>query len=313
MVERVALIGTGLMGTRMGMRLLEAGFALTVWNRTPSKADALLARGARSAETPAGAAEAADTVITMLSDGDTVRKILEQNGVASAMKPPALFIDMSSVAPDEARAHARLLGAKDIEAIDAPVSGGTKAAEEGTLAIMAGGNAVAFERARPVLGAMGQPVHVGPAGAGALAKLANQTIVAGAIAAVAEAMLLVERGGADPVAVRRALRSGFADSSVLQQHGKRMTKRSFAPGGPARLQLKDLSNILKAGRNLGLDLPLTKELHERFAVLCTKLEGADLDHSALFVELLARNGLWPESGPQPGNDKTGSDQKPEGA
>jgi 2-hydroxy-3-oxopropionate reductase len=175
--------------------------------------------------------------------------------------------------------------------VDAPVSGGTKGAEEASLAIMAGGAPEDFDRVAAALSAMGRPVHVGPIGAGQLAKLANQAIVGIAIAAVAEAMLMLQKGGADPAAVRSALRGGFADSTILQLHGARMTYMDFTPGGLCALQLKDLNNALAEAESFGLRLPTLENTRDRFDHLVHEMDGAGLDHAALYLELLARNGL----------------------
>jgi len=157
------------------------------------------------------------------------------------------------------------------------------------LAIMVGGDRDVFDAATQVMQAMGRPVYVGPSGAGQLAKLANQGIVATTIGAVAEAMLLLEEGGADPAAVRDALKGGFADSTILQQHGERMTERNFAPGGLSRIQVKDLDNLLEQAAALNLDLPLSQDIRRRFVHFCEEMDGGDLDHSGLYLELRAHN------------------------
>lgn len=283
----IALLGTGLMGFPMARNILKAGFALTAWNRTPDKAAGLQAFGANLAETAAEAASAADIVIAMVSDGPAVNDLLFGQSVASAMHSGALFIDMGSIRPAEARDHAERLKSLGIAALDAPVSGGTKGADAASLAIMAGGDADAFAQAEPVLRTMGRPVHVGPSGSGQIAKLANQGIVAVTIGAVAEAILLAESSGMAPGALRQALAGGFADSVILQQHGGRMEARDFVPGGRSSIQLKDLANLLDSAGEL--DLPLAKAMHERYAALVRDMGKGDLDHSALFLELLARN------------------------
>ncbi|MGJ8557674.1 MAG: NAD(P)-dependent oxidoreductase [Sulfitobacter geojensis] len=142
-----------------------------------------------------------------------------------------------------------------------------------------------------VLRAMGRPVHVGPSGAGQLCKLANQTIVAVTIAAVAEATLLAEKGGADPAALRAALKGGFADSVILQQHGERMSEGNFVPGGPSKFQVKDLDNTLGEAESLGLQLPAAQAVRDRFAYFIDEMGGGDLDHAGLYLELKKRNNL----------------------
>lgn len=284
---KVTLIGTGLMGSRMSVNLLKAGFDLTVWNRTVSKAEPLAEHGATVAVSAAEAVADADVIITMLSDGPTVSEVI----AGTEPKSGALWIDMSSVKPGESRGHAGSLHARGVAHLDAPVSGGTKGAAAATLAIMVGGEEAAFERAKPVLKAMGRPVLVGPTGAGQLSKLANQAIVAVTIGAVAEATLLLEKGGADANAVRDALQGGFADSTILQQHGARMSRRDFVPGGLSKFQLKDLDNVLSEASEADLTLPTVQAIRDRFEVLCEEMDGGDQDHSGLFLELMRRNGL----------------------
>ncbi|MFL4469539.1 NAD(P)-dependent oxidoreductase [Tateyamaria armeniaca] len=190
--QKVALLGTGLMGFPMARNLAQAGIPLTVWNRTRAKAEPLSAFGAEVVDTTSQAVTGADVIITMMSDGPTVLSVIEE--VKEALSDGALWIDMSSTKPGEARAQAEALAAAGVAHIDAPVSGGTKGAEAASLAIMVGGPADAVARATPVLSVMGRPVHVGPSGTGQLSKLCNQTIVAVTIGAVAEAMLLAEEG-----------------------------------------------------------------------------------------------------------------------
>lgn len=289
----IAFIGIGLMGSHMARNLLSAGFQLQIWNRTRAKAEALASDGARICDTPHEAVSGANFIITMLSDGPTVHQLLFEQDLVSVIDKGVIVIDMSSIKAKEARAHAALLAGHGIGHLDAPVSGGTKGAEAASLAIMVGGDESLFATAQPLFSAMGRGVHVGPDGAGQLSKLANQAIVGVTIGVVAEAMLFVEKGGANPVAVRDALKGGFADSTIFQQHGTRMTTGDFIPGGPARFQVKDLDNVLDEASDLSLDLPLTKDIRERFNTLVEELDGGDLDHSALYLELLARNGLKP--------------------
>lgn len=288
---KIALLGTGLMGAPMSRNLLKAGHELTVWNRTEQKARALEADGAAVAASVAGAVAGASVVISMLADGPAVNALVMDKATTDAMSPGAVWIDMSSAKPEEARAQSAHLNELGFTHIDAPVSGGTKGAIDGTLAIMAGGEAAVFAKVEPVLSAMGRPVHVGPSGSGQLSKLANQGIVATTIGAVAEAMLLLREGGADPAAVRDALKGGFADSTILQQHGARMTNGDFEPGGLSKFQLKDLDNLLHEAASIGVTLPMSQDVRDRFAHFCWEMDGADKDHSGLFLELLKRNGL----------------------
>lgn len=289
--SKIAVLGTGLMGAPMARNLLQAGYPVHVWNRTRAKADALASGGAVVFDHPEGAVEGVDIVITMVTDGPAVEDLVFVQGVAKRLKPGTLVADMSSIRPVEAKSHADRLRELDIGHIDAPVSGGTRGAEAATLAIMVGGEQALFDQARPILEVLGRPVRVGPSGAGQLAKLANQLIVGVTIGVVAEAMLLAEKGGADPAAIRDALKGGFADSVILQQHGERMTEGNFVPGGLSAIQLKDLNNALEAAGNSSLRLPLAEQARDRYQRLCEELHGGEMDHSAIFLELLDRNGL----------------------
>ncbi len=288
---KVALLGTGLMGAPMARNILCAEFPLTVWNRSLKKAKPLTAEGATLAETAPLAVSGADVIITMLSDGYATGALLADEAFREQLKPGMIWIDMSSAKPEHAREQSAQLSSMGVLHLDAPVSGGTKGAEAGTLAIMVGGDQDVMERVRPVLTAMGRPVHVGPSGSGQLCKLANQTIVAVTISAVAEATLLAQQGGADPTALRAALKGGFADSIILQQHGERMSDGNFTPGGLSKFQLKDLDNTLEEAGSLGVELPSTRSVRDRFEYLIDEMDGAELDHSALYLELKKRNGM----------------------
>lgn len=287
---KIALLGTGLMGLPMARRLCAAGFDLTVWNRTRARAEPLHADGAQIAASAAEAVRGAEAVITMLEHGGAVHDVLFAQGVADALSPGALLVDMSSIKPDEARAHAAALAERGAGHLDAPVSGGTVGAQAGTLAIMAGGPAAEFERAAPLFAPLGRATHVGPHGAGQLAKLANQMIVGITIGAVAEALLLAERGGADPAKVREALRGGFADSRILEVHGQRMVERDFAKRAAITVQIKDLRNALDTGAGFDFQAPIT-ELFEQLYASAAEHGWGDADHSGLWLELARRNGL----------------------
>jgi 2-hydroxy-3-oxopropionate reductase len=297
----IAFLGIGLMGRPMAANLLAAGYRVTVWNRSPGKTATLVDAGARAATTAAEAvAEAvpeadpeavggAEVVFTMMSDGAAVGEVLfGEAGAAAALAEGSLVIDCSSIEPSRARDHAKRLAARGIGALDAPVSGGPSGAEAASLAIMAGGSEADYARGEPVLQALGRPLRVGPAGAGQLAKLANQIIVGLEIAAVAEALLLASQGGAEPARVREAMSGGFADSLVLQIHGERMLERKFLPGGAARIHLKDFTNIVAEAEACGLELPFSRTALELFQSLVDR-GGGDYDHSALLLELEHRN------------------------
>ncbi|MFK0683422.1 NAD(P)-dependent oxidoreductase [Ochrobactrum sp. BD67] len=284
MTRRIAFLGTGLMGAPMAGRLLDAGFDVTVWNRNSTKSAPLVEKGAKVAQTAAKAGEQADIVITMLTDGPAVREVLFEQGVAAVLKNGSTVIDMSSNSPDFARLHTQRLQAIGVNHIDAPVSGGVIGAQEGTLAIMAGGDETNIASLADVFKPMGRLTRVGPSGAGQLAKLANQQIVAVTIGAIAEAMVLVEKGGGSRAAFRDAIRGGFCESRILELHGKRMIDRNFAPGGTSRIQLKDLNSILDTAGNLSLSLPLTETVREAFAAFVEE-GGGEQDHSALLLHL----------------------------
>jgi 2-hydroxy-3-oxopropionate reductase len=283
-MQSIAFLGTGLMGRPMAQRLLAAGSSLVVWNRTAEKSRPLIAQGARWASTPAHAVAGADLVITMMTDARAVAAALFESGAIDAMKRGAVVVDMSTTSPTDAREHAARLAASGIGYFDAPVSGGTRGAAEGTLAIMAGGDAELIARLTPLLAPMGTVRRVGPVGTGQLCKLANQLIVAVTIGAVAEALILAEKGGADPAAVRDALRGGFAESRILAEHGQRMLARNFTPGGTVNNQMKDLNAAVSVAGQLGIALPLLETVHEQFGQLQSSGSGA-LDHSALFLQI----------------------------
>lgn len=288
-MPRISFLGIGLMGAPMVNRLLQAGFAVTVWNRTASKLQAFAER-AQLADSPAEAVKQADVVITMLENGAVVDQVLYQSGAIGQLRQGALVIDMSSIEPGTARRH----GARVEEAgglyLDAPVSGGTRGAEAGTLAIMVGGSDEGFVRGVDIFRPLGRVTHIGPVGSGQLAKLANQAIVGITIGAVSEALLLAAKGGARPEKVREALLGGFAGSKILEQHGERMLQRNFEPGAPARIQLKDLRMILDEARAEGLTLPLSQRVFEEYRALLASGNG-EVDHSGLLLELERLNGV----------------------
>tara|TARA_R110002072_G_scaffold72824_8_gene173879 strand:+ start:1785 stop:2675 length:891 start_codon:yes stop_codon:yes gene_type:complete len=287
----IAFIGTGIMGGPMAANLAKAGHQVRVWNRTPDKAHALTSLGIEVSETFQQAAEQADVVVVMLSSGPVCNEvILGPNGLLAAMKPHSTLVVMSSIPVETAQQQAKAAAERGIGYLDAPVSGGEKGAQEGNLAIMVGGEVATFQRISTLLQVMGNPVHVGPAGTGQLAKLANQLIVANTIATVSEAVLLAERGGADPAKVREALLGGFADSTILRAHAPRMIANDFAPGGPAKWQLKDTQTAIALAKELSLDLPVTSLVNSLFTDLVAHGDG-ELDHSALIRELRRRNEM----------------------
>ncbi len=266
----------------MASRLLMNGYRVTVWNRTNDKARALVDQGASLAKTPEDAVRQADIVITMLEAGPVVSAVIDAS--RPGLQRHALVIDMSSTQQLEAQVmHARL-AALGVRFIDAPVSGGVVGAEAGTLAIMVGGSAEDFSQAKSVLEAMGRPTLVGPAGCGQLAKLCNQLIVGGTLNIVAEALLLAQAGGADPAAVRDAVRGGFAESRILEVHGKRMLERNFLPGGQVKSQTKDLENVLLAAAAASVRLPVAELVAAHYRSILQRVPHADQSAVLLAVE-----------------------------
>ena len=287
---KIAFLGIGAMGWPMTRRLCEAGHTVHAWNRSREKAERLLPFKAQVFDTAAQAVQGADIVIGMLDNGKVMDEVLFGQGTAQAIAAGTLVIDMASTKPREARDHAARLTALGISHIDCPVSGGTVGAEGGTLVMMAGGKPEDFARAQEVLKVFGRSTHVGPHGAGQLAKLANQMIVGITIGAVAEALLLCERGGANMAKVREAITGGFADSRILQLHGERMVQRDFAPRARLAIQLKDMRNALDTAQETSMDAPITTLFEKLYAEAVDHGLG-EVDHSGLFVELASRNGM----------------------
>ncbi len=279
---RIAFLGIGLMGLPMAKNLLKAGYPLTAWNRTRSKAEPLSADGAQIASLPDEAVNGAQIIITMLEAGPTVINVVK--AALPRMQRGAILVDMSSTRQSEAQDLHAVLADVGVSFIDAPVSGGVLGAEAATLAIMAGGSEADFERVKPVLSAMGRPTLVGPAGCGQLAKLCNQLIVGGTLSIIAEALLLAQAGGADPAAVRTALRGGFAESRLLEVHGQRMLDRNFVPGGQIKSQTKDMENILIAAKEAGLQLPVTALVTDLYRSILDKLPNADQSAAVIALE-----------------------------
>lgn len=279
--QRVALIGLGLMGQPMARALKRAGAAVTVNTRSDGPLRAFAAEGFATASTPAEAAAQADTVILMLTDTPAVESVTA--ALLAAEIGGKLVIDMGTTAPAATQRLAAQVTAAGAAWLDAPVSGGQVGAQQATLTIMAGGEAAAFARALPLLQAMGRHItHVGGAGAGQVAKAANQVIVGLTIGAVAEAMALARSAGVDPARLREALMGGFAASRILDLHGLRMAEGRFDPGGRSVTQRKDLQQALDLAGDHALDLPitrLTRDLYDRLIAT----GGGDLDHSGLYT------------------------------
>ena len=282
-VERdlsVAFLGLGLMGAPMAARIAEAGFPVSLWNR--SAKEIYIKRRARMTTSIREAVSAADIIIIMVSDGDAVDDVLfAQGGVANAAMPGACVAVMSSIPPDLARSQAARLVARDIAYVDAPVSGGEQGAKAGALAIMAGGAAQDLEKLEGVFQFLGRLTHIGPVGAGQLAKLANQLIVGVTIGAVAEALRLLEAGGAEASCFAKAVAGGFAESAVLKIHGAQMLRGDFEPGAHASTQFKDLRTAQMLAESFTLDLPMLNCAADLYGSLC-ETELARCDHSILY-------------------------------
>ena len=285
---KIGFIGTGLMGLPMAKNILKAGYNLKAFNRSKNKAAPLKDQGAEISSSIKEAVSDSDVVITMLTDDNAVDEIMSSSYFLGGLKSEAIVIDMSSVKPSTATNHGNNLKSKNINYLDAPVSGGTIGAEEASLAIMVGGEQDVFNRASEILKTMGNPTLVGPVGSGQVSKLANQIIVGLTIGAVAEAVTLCEKAGADPVKMISALSGGWADSKILQTHGKRMIEKDFSPKGKTSTHLKDMNNILDCANNFNTHLPISNLVKEMYKTLVENDHG-DKDHSSLYMEIERMN------------------------
>ena len=272
------------MGLPMSKNLVKAGYNLTVFNRSKNKAEPLKEFGAKISNTLKDAVDGSDIVITMLTDDTAVDEVMNNDDFTKSLKSGAIVIDMSSVKPTTATKHGNNLKLKNINYLDAPVSGGTIGAEEASLAIMVGGEQNIFDDAFDILKKMGNPTLVGPIGSGQVSKLANQIIVGLTIGAVAEAVTLCEKAGADPNKMIKALSGGWADSKVLQTHGKRMINKDFTPKGRTSVHLKDMNNIFECANNYNTHLPISNLVKEMYKSLVENGHG-ETDHSSLYKEI----------------------------
>ncbi|HET9735820.1 MAG TPA: NAD(P)-dependent oxidoreductase [Burkholderiales bacterium] len=286
---RLGFIGLGLMGRPMTLRLLAAGYTVNVWNRSREKLAPLLEKGARAADSPAAVARAADIVLMCVTDQRAAESVLfGPDGIAAGGAPGKLVVDFSSIAPASARAFAERLEREcAMGLVDAPVSGGTVGAEQGTLAIMAGGKAEHVERARPVVAHLAQRfTRMGDAGAGQVTKLCNQVIVGCLFPVIAEAVRLAEAAGVDARMLPAALKGGFADSLPLQVFGARMAARQFEPPlGAVSIMLKDLENAAAVAKDKGVPLPMARTAAELYRLLDAQGRGGE--EPTVLVELLA--------------------------
>ena len=287
---KIGFIGTGLMGFPMVKNLLNQKLNISVFTRTLKKAEPLKEFGANISKSLAEAVSGADLVITMLTDDDAVEKVLGNSEFLENIKENSTVIDMSSIKPRIAMHFGKLLKEKRVNFLDAPVSGGTIGAEDATLAIMVGGDELVFKNAYSVLKVMGNPTLVGPIGSGQVSKLANQIIVGVTIGAVAEAITLCEKAGVDANKFIKAIAGGFADSKILQNHGKRMIDKDFSPKGKVSTHLKDMNNILECAGDYKTDLPISKLIKQMFKSLVEHGNEND-DHSALYKEIERLNKI----------------------
>jgi 2-hydroxy-3-oxopropionate reductase len=281
----VGFIGLGIMGGPMAANLVDAGFEVIGYNRSPAKVERLVERGGRGAADVAEAVREADVVATMLPDSPDVRLVLAE--VFEHARPGTLVIDFSTIRPDVAAELAADGGARGFRLLDAPVSGGEQGAIDGTLSIMAGGAPEDFAAAAEVFDAVGATVvHVGPSGAGQTVKAANQLIVAGNLQLLAEAIVFIEAHGVDTTAALKVLGGGLAGSTVLERKGPAMLARDFTPGFRVELHDKDMGIVTGAAREAGVVIPLGAAVAQLIAALRAQGDGG-LDHSAL-LRLVAR-------------------------
>ena len=283
-MKRIGFIGIGLMGLPMAKNLLKAGYKLKVFNRTESKAEPLKEFGAEISKSISDVVKDSDVVITMLTDDTAIDNVMDSSDFLDNLKSGATVIDMSSVKPTTAIKHGNNLKSKNINYLDAPVSGGTIGAEEASLAIMVGGEKKIFDNFIEILKVMGNPTLVGPLSSGQVSKLANQIIVGLTIGAVAEAVTLCEKAGANPNKMIKALSGGWADSKILQTHGKRMIEKDFTPKGRTVVHLKDMNNILECAKSYNTHLPISNLVKEMYKSLVENGHG-ETDHSSLYKEI----------------------------
>ena len=280
---RISFIGIGLMGLPMAKNILKKT-NLTVFNRTLKKTEILSKSGATVAKSIKDAVINADIIITMLSDDEAVLSIIKNEEFIKNIKSNSIVIDMSSTKPKTAVDIYNLLKKKKINFLDAPVSGGPSGAENASLAIMVGGDQKNFNKVKKVLRFMGNPSLVGPIGSGQISKLANQIIVGITIGAVAEAIHLCKKNGADPNKFIKAIEGGLADSRILKNHGKKMIVGDYKPGGKTSTHLKDMNNILESAKNINLNLPISSLIKDMYNDLVNS-GHSDKDHSSLYLRI----------------------------
>ena len=285
---QIGFIGVGLMGFPMAKNLLKSGYKLKAFNRSQDKAERLKEFGAEISKSIKEVVTNSDIIITILTDDTAVEKVMGSDEFIENIKPNATVIDMSSINPVLSKKCANALKEKNINYLDAPVSGGTLGAEDASLAIMVGGEDKIFKECFDLLKTLGNPTLVGPISSGQISKLANQIIVGVTIGAVAEAVTLCEKSGTNPSKMIEALSGGWADSKILQTHGKRMINKDFSPKGKTTTQLKDMTNIINAGKEADLHLPISSLIKEMYKNLVDDGLG-NTDHSSLYNEIKKMN------------------------
>ncbi len=291
-MARIGFIGLGIMGKPMAHNLLKAGHTLVVHSRSPGPVNELVEAGATAAPNPKSVAEQVDILITMLPNSPDVEKVIKgENGVLEGAREGLIIVDMSSIAPGVAQSLAKLAKEKAVTLLDAPVSGGEPKAIDGSLAIMVGGPADAFEKVQPILLNMGaSAVHVGEVGAGNITKLANQVIVGVNIAAMSEALTLAAKAGADPAKVVDAISGGLAGSTVLNMKAPMVLKGNYKPGFRIELHIKDLNNALDTGAMVNSPLPLSAQVITMMKNLAEHGHQSD-DHGGLIQYYEERAGV----------------------
>lgn len=279
----VGFLGLGAMGGPMVLTLLRQGWSVTIAPRDRVRAQVLADAGASVVADPAEMAARVDLVIACLPDTESVRDVLfGSRGLLTPGRWHGTFVDCSTLPPAASRLLAEELAARGTASLDAPVSGGPRGAEQGTLSIMVGGPADVLEHVRPALEAMGSRViHCGPSGSGQVTKACNQLIVMSTVTAVAEALRLAEHAGVDPWIVREVLLGGYAASPILELHGPRIINDDYAPGGRAVFHAKDIATIEELCARADLELPLFRAVRDQFQRLFAVPGGPDLDHSAV--------------------------------
>ena len=286
-IERVGFVGLGIMGGPMATNLMKAGFKLTVWNRTPARAEPLVEQGAALAQSPADVAAASEVTVSCVSDSPDVEAVaLGDQGIIHGAPPGSIYIDCSTISPAVARSVADAMQQRDVAMLDAPISGGDVGAKAGTLAIMVGGEAEAFDRCLPIFEAMGKTiVHVGPSGAGQVVKLCNQVAGALNLLAMAEAVTLSRQAGVDPVKMLEVVSAGAAGSWMLANLGPRAVEGDFAPGFMVELMQKDLRLIAETASETRTPLPGSTLVQQLLRVL--EARGRGREGTQAIVDALA--------------------------